>query len=317
MQITNKYGLPQTLVNAALRDTYSRGAAHISVTGLIDAPQVRLLKHKHGREISRDVSEMIWAIMGKAVHAVLELGADAEHIAEERLFLEVDGWVVSGQIDLQRLKSGAVKATDYKLTSAFNAMNEKIEWERQLNCYAYLLYRVLGYKVEGLEVVALIRDWSRRNADRDPSYPQAPAWPIPIKLWAIEEQEAYVRERVRLHQDSEMAADMGDDLAPCSDEERWYRPEVRCTEYAVIKEGAKRPLRVVDTLEEATKLASELKAGVKDRSHVKWPERHTRCERYCDAAPWCKQWARIASKRPGNHAGGASSIEGDAEPEEG
>lgn len=69
--MTNKNGLPQPVVDAIKHDTYKVGG-DISVTTLIDAPQIRILKKKHGHELESDVSEYLWALMGTAVHHVLE-----------------------------------------------------------------------------------------------------------------------------------------------------------------------------------------------------------------------------------------------------
>ncbi len=105
--ITNKYNLPQTLVNLAERDTYSRGNANISVTELINSPRIRILKQQRRAEIVQDVSELLWPLLGRALHNVVEQGADENHLAEERIFDVVSGWRLSGGIDLQILGSGA------------------------------------------------------------------------------------------------------------------------------------------------------------------------------------------------------------------
>ena len=39
MKLTNKYGLPQTLVNVLERPTYSKGKANLSVTQLLNSPK--------------------------------------------------------------------------------------------------------------------------------------------------------------------------------------------------------------------------------------------------------------------------------------
>lgn len=70
-QITNVKGLPQPVVDAIKYDTYKVGG-DISVTTLIDAPQIRILKRAHRHQITEDVSEMLWALMGTCVHMVLE-----------------------------------------------------------------------------------------------------------------------------------------------------------------------------------------------------------------------------------------------------
>lgn len=67
--LTNKFGLPNTLYDAIKYDTHKL-AGDISVTTLIDAPQVRLLKKKHTYE--EDVVDGLYALMGTALHHILE-----------------------------------------------------------------------------------------------------------------------------------------------------------------------------------------------------------------------------------------------------
>src|SRR3990167_2375905 len=69
MSLTNKYNLPQTLVDAASIDNH-RTAGDISVSELIDAPQIRFLKKTH--KIQEDISDRVWALFGTGIHSVLE-----------------------------------------------------------------------------------------------------------------------------------------------------------------------------------------------------------------------------------------------------
>ncbi len=71
MQLTNKKGLPQTIVDAIKNDGYSY-SGNISVSGLFDSVQIRQLRRQHKDEIVVDVSDMVFALLGQAVHAVLE-----------------------------------------------------------------------------------------------------------------------------------------------------------------------------------------------------------------------------------------------------
>ena len=45
---------------------------------------------------------------------------------------------MSGAIDRQEIDDG-VSIYDYKVTSVWSLIFDKPEWERQLNCYAYLV----------------------------------------------------------------------------------------------------------------------------------------------------------------------------------
>ena len=91
MKLTNKYNLPQTFVNVALRPAYTKGKAHVSATELLSSPRVVQLKKKHDDDIVEDVSDLIWSIYGTAIHGVLEQGKDENHIVEQRLHAELDG----------------------------------------------------------------------------------------------------------------------------------------------------------------------------------------------------------------------------------
>lgn len=72
MRITNKFNLPETIVKAVKHDTHKMApGADLSVSALIDAPQIRVLK-KRVRDLEQDASEMLWALLGTAMHNVLE-----------------------------------------------------------------------------------------------------------------------------------------------------------------------------------------------------------------------------------------------------
>ena len=292
-KLTNKYGLPQTLMNYANRNTYSRGNANISVTQLIGSPRVRMMTQKHQEEIVEDVSDRLWAIIGSALHEVVEKGSDDEHQAEERLFIEVDGWRISGGIDLQSMNldedgTRTCAISDYKLTSTFNVMNPKPDWERQLNCYAHLVRKVKGFEIKSLSINAIMRDWMRARSKTDQNYPQAAMQVIDIPLWSPEAAEQYFNERVKIHKDAEALMDWGD-TPECTPEERWYSPG----QLAVMKDGRKRALKLFEPeqKEEAEEYAKENKATVVER-----PGQNKKCEDYCAVSEWCSQWQAIKQK---------------------
>ena len=72
MKLTNHFNLPDTFFQAVLNDKYSRGDAQYSATDLIRPPRITILSRRYWDEIEEDVSERIWALLGKAVHAILE-----------------------------------------------------------------------------------------------------------------------------------------------------------------------------------------------------------------------------------------------------
>ena len=56
MKLTNKFNLPQTFVNVAMRPAYTKGKAHVSATELLNSPRIVQLKKKHDDDIVEDVS---------------------------------------------------------------------------------------------------------------------------------------------------------------------------------------------------------------------------------------------------------------------
>ena len=283
MKITNKFNLPQTFVNVLSRPTYTKGKAHLSVTELINSPRIVQLKNTHYDELEEDVADKVWAIFGTAIHAVLELGKDENHVIEQRLHAELDGWNISGAVDLQRIEPDGIVVSDYKTTGAWGVMNEKIEWEQQLNIYAWLVERVKKTPVKKVEIIAIIRDWSRRDAQTKEGYPEAPIKVIDVPLWSYEERENFIKERIRLHSDALFASETGEDLPFCTPEQMWEK----ATYYAIRKTGGKRATAVCDTKEEADKKLSEL--GKDYEVEVRLGER-TRCANFCLVRDFCDQW---------------------------
>lgn len=286
MQLTNRQGLPAPLVNALKKQHYSRGASRASITQLIDSPRIDVLRKYYAQRIETDAADGLWALLGTAIHAILESGAEGEYLPEERLFATAEGWMISGGIDLQHLRPGppaTVGLHDYKVTSVWSVVNPKPAWVHQLNSYAWLVRQAKGWQVEDLEIVAILRDWQRREAAHKRDYPRAPVLRIPIELWPAETADAYVRGRVRIHQDADRRAQWGEPLPLCTAEERWARP----TTYAVMRKGEKRALRVFGSEAEAVAYG----AGQPDLTIQHRPGESTRCAgNWCRVAQWCGQY---------------------------
>jgi hypothetical protein len=290
MKLTNKHNIPQTFVNVLERPTYSRGRAHISATQLINSPKIVALTQKFQDQLEQDVSDMVWSLFGSAVHGVLEHGADANHLIEERINTEVDSWTISGAIDLQILnEDGTISIRDYKVTSAWTAMNNKKEWEQQLNIYAWLVESVKQKEVKDVGVVAILRDWSRRDAARNPDYPQAPVKEIPISLWSLEDRNVFIRERIADHSDCMFAMDTDSDLPDCTPEQMWEKP----TTWALKKTGNVRAKSIYET-EDAAQAALE-EAGKEYEIEIR-PGERTRCATFCSVSSYCDQWHKYQEK---------------------
>lgn len=298
MKITNNFGMPQPFVDFAINDKYSKGKADISVTTLIDSPKIRLMKEKHDHEIEVDAVDMVWALFGTAVHSVLENSKQSKNsITEERLYSEIDGWVLSGAVDRQETKNDQITIVDYKVTSVWSVIYGKPEWENQLNCYAYLVddkndSLFTQKKVTKLKICAILRDWNRRDAERKEDYPKAPIVFVDIPLWSFGDRLDYIKKRMSLHQEAQILSDTHGDVGLCSDDDMWKKNDT----WAVKKKGQKRALRVLDSEEEAIKYIDW--HNETDKAYTKKTDleiefrsgEYTRCGNYCSVADFCNQY---------------------------
>lgn len=278
MKITNKHGVPAPLLTLAKGEYYSKGASQYSATELISPPKIKRLREQYNEHVEQDVTDMMWQLLGSALHVVMERGETEGWKMEERLYTVVDGVTISGQIDIQEETPDGVIIWDYKFTSAWAVMNDKIEWEQQLNIYKWLAERN-GKKVAGLKICALIRDFSRH--EKKEGYPDAPIHTIALPMWDYEHAEKYVTERLEMHRNAKVSQDLGEELQDCSPEERWMTE----TTYAVRREGRKTAIRVFKTIEEANELAEKEKGYVETR--LGEPKRCI--GDYCGVSQWCQQ----------------------------
>jgi hypothetical protein len=280
MIITNKHGVPEPLVTLASKEYYSKGASQYSVTEIMSPPKIKRLREQYNDQIKQDVADMLWNLLGSALHVVMERGVTDGWTMEERLYKEVDGVTVSGAIDIQQETPEGVVIIDYKFTSAWAVMQEKEEWQQQLNVYKWLVETVKRKKVVGLKICALVRDFNRHETKE--GYPKASIDMVDIPMWDSVTTEAYVRERLNLHRDAKVSADFGDELPACSDTDRWQSETI----YAVKREGRKTAIRLFKTIEEANELAEKEKGYVETR--LGEPKRCT--GNYCGVAEWCDQY---------------------------
>jgi len=280
MKITNNWNVPETLMTLATTEYYSKGASQYSVTELMSPPRIRRLREQYDEKVVQDVADNLWQLLGSALHVVMERGVTDGYIQEERLFINVDEIAISGQIDLQKETPEGIVIIDYKFTSAWAVMQDKVEWEQQLNVYKWLVEKVKKRKVVGLQICAFIRDFSRH--EKKDGYPKAPIHMVDIPMWDAVKTETYVRDRLEQHRNAKMFQDFGEELPLCSDEERWQRETV----YAVKREGRKTAIKLFKSIEEATELAEKEKGYVETRKGE--PVRCT--GNYCGVAEWCDQY---------------------------
>lgn len=131
---TNRHNLPETIVKAVQYDTH-RLAGTISVTTLIDSAQIRVLKKLHN--YTEDVADAVYALLGTAVHHVLEranidsVRKRAFILTAETIISEADKMTATAPEKAEQLK----KAANYifqLIPVFFPEMEEKYIFERTL-----------------------------------------------------------------------------------------------------------------------------------------------------------------------------------------
>lgn len=268
--LTNNYGLPEPLVNAIMNDKYSRGSADITVTTLIQPPQIRQLLQTFQPE--EDASDKIWSLLGQATHTILERAYEGQDDVrvEERLYMQCCGWKIGGQFDVYDAKTRTL--FDYKIVSVWSR-DGKEEWVQQLNLLR-LLAEENDMPVERLKICAIFRDWQKKKSKVERDYPQSQAELINVPVWSLEDTRQFMVERVQLHQVP---------ARPCTDAERWKSDDV----YAVMKKGGKRAVKLFTNQSIAESFA--LSKG-KDHEVAFRPGEYKRCDDYCAASQNCPQW---------------------------
>lgn len=283
MIITNNLKLPAPFVNMAQRD-YIYEPNEYRVTSLLKGVRETILERRHDAEIERDVSDMVWMLFGTAVHGVLEKHEEGgNELKEQRIKIPFGDYVLSGQFDLYNDTTKTV--TDYKTASVWKIIFGDFEdWRRQLLIYCYML-RKIGFDAQGGEIVAFLKDHSKRDAKIKPDYPQFPVKKVSFAFSDDDfiECEQWLSDRFALIARAENLPD--DELPLCTPEERFNSGE----KYAVMKKGRKTALRVMDSLEEAERWKSEHGGD----EIQKRPGEDKKCLDYCSACQFCSHYKEV------------------------
>jgi hypothetical protein len=306
MILTNNYELPEPYVDLVQEylKQYSKGGADYSATELYRPPYQRRLEIEHKDEITSDVSDHVYKLLGSAFHFYAEhllrgvetyskvlLKNIKKYEIEERLFAELDGKTISGQADIITSK----QIFDWKVTGVWGLRRVKEEWMYQLNILRWLAFKNGkerstdrgGKGIQGLCNIGIGRDWMWRQAQKGRkegnNYPPIPVVAINHNKWSPKKTEAFIRARIILHETT-MNLPL-DQVEPCSDRDRWHQNQ----KFKVMKPGRETSLRNLDTYEEAEEWIAHQQdsVGLKIENN---PGEYVRCERFCDVKQWCKAY---------------------------
>lgn len=286
MIITNKMNLPQSFVSFSEQE-YKLSANEYRVTSLLKGIRETILERRYNEQIEDDVSNRIWLILGTAVHSILEQQEEQDHeIKETRLTIDIDEYKLSGQFDLYDAK--AKRITDYKTCSVWKVVfGDYSDWRRQLLIYAYML-KSIGFEVNSAEIIAIIKDHSKRDAKFKADYPKLPVTKITFRFSDKDfaEIESWLQEKFAEIKRCESLSD--DELPLCTPEERFNSGD----KFAVMKKGRKTALRVLDTEDEAETWKEE-NGG--DFIEVRKGE-DKKCLDYCNACKFCSHYLEITKE---------------------
>ena len=299
MKFTNASNLPKAIERAVSNDPYDSSGSDISNTRLIAPPRIRVLEKRNYDLLEEDVSDRIFSLLGQSVHHIIERAKTRKELSEKRLFYKdekiTNGWTLSGAFDLLNREG---HLTDFKVTSAWQVVHAlkdgKPDWENQLNVLDFLCRKnpneLINYKtkikVKRLSVMAILRDWSLFQTMKSDNYPKKQVAMIPIRRWTEDEQDNYIKERIKIHQNAEKVSK----LPLCTATERWRKED----QFAVMKSGRKSALRLLDTRQLALDyLKSQNMVEGVGCSIVERKGEDVRCQHYCKVNQFCDYFMKV------------------------
>lgn len=281
--ITNELGLPQPFVDAVTSD-YKPTEGRYSVTRTLGGTCEAVLLRRHGDEIDSDVADMVWAVLGSAVHKILEDSKETDdQIKENWISVDIDDhYTLSGIFDLYDDSTGVV--TDYKTCGTIKVLKQEFDdYREQTLAYCWML-RKLGFNARSGEIVMILRDWVKSKARFDKEYPQHQVQKV---SWEFSERDfSDVEKRIRAWFDEVREQEKIPDhkLKPCTPKQRWHKDDT----WAVTRNGAKRATRLFGDEDRAKKFASELENKTGNKYHIEYRRgEDTKCEMYCSVAQFC------------------------------
>jgi hypothetical protein len=221
-------------------------------------------------------------LFGTVTHYALETGIECrenEYVEEHLEYTFPSGYTLSGIIDHVE-----DYIDDYKTTSVWTVIygSNNEHWKKQLQMGAYLHYKEHGNWIGKGRIIAILKDFNKKDSLTKDNYPKLPVQVINFDLGTPEEVEEWIVKRFKRIEYLEKLSDL--DLPLCSMEERFNSG----TKYAVKKKVWKKAFRVFDTLDEARELLIELEQKYPGEYEIE--ERigeDKKCKEYCNCCQFC------------------------------
>lgn len=309
---TNQLQIPLALAVFLATDDYDYEPGVISATSLLKSTrQLVLSKRIAPGDVAIDISSLVSARMGSAIHAAIEkawlnpeyalkalgypkqvwgnvvINPNPETLTEspqaipvymeQRAYKELLGFKVSGKYDF--VAEGKVQ--DFKSTSVYNYINQSsiAKYVLQGSIYRWLNPNIITSDV--MMIHYIFTDWSKASALQKDTYPQARVLTQKLELLSLENTEAYVRNKLN---DVLKYKDTPETEIPlCSDEDLWRKPSV--FKYYKNPEKTTRSTANFDNSVDAhTRLNEDGNVGI-----VKEVQGGVAACNYCPAASICTQ----------------------------
>jgi hypothetical protein len=228
-----------------LADNHKREEGGVSCTQVISPLRAFVLQQQNNGG-TRSLNSRATTALGTAGHEGIERAISFDEKVKRGIKMEVymvvdvDGYKLSGKFDC--LENGVL--TDYKFTSVYKVKEPPLEWEQQLNIYAWMYFKTTGEKVKALRIEAFGKDFRQAKAMYQADYPKEQVKIIGIKMWDFQETELFIKQRI-----AKMRAVMSGDvpLPKCTKEELWIYEKP----YAVMRKGQGKAVKLFANKDDA------------------------------------------------------------------
>jgi len=279
MLITNKYNLPQALVDAVKGDGVREHKGY-GVTTILKPVREIILMRRHEGEIEVDVSDCINRLFGTAFHSLIEQH-DKTGMAEITLEKEINGLKLIGKLDLYDTINECV--IDYKTATVWKVMFKDFEdWRKQGLIYAWLCMQN-GYSVKKIKFYAFLKDWTAKDKRaKGDDYPESQVYTYELNVGINELVEIETWLEMKFGSLKNELCYNDDELVPCTKEECWYTGD----KYAVYKNVSdKKAQRLFDSKVEAE---GYLKEKMDGKGIVVFRQgEYRKCQDYCEVCNFC------------------------------
>ena len=276
--ITNKLNIPQIFIDCVENNREFQQNRY-SVTELLQPTQCIQLIRKHFNEIDEDAADLIPALIGTAVHKMLQEKTPEEN-AEVKLETQFKNIQLVGILDYLDLKNLLI--TDYKVTSVYKYQAQEFDdYYKQGALYSLLVYLIYDVKIKKVNFQLLLKDWSKIKALTTNNYPASPI--VKVEYDINDSDFDFIIEWL-----NNKLLELSSNKNECSDSDRWYTGK----KYAVYKKaGDKRASYITNDEIDAHNYITNKCDGAAE-IQVRQGE-NIKCKYYCKARSVCPQYEKI------------------------